>query len=233
MHRLAAIFLGSVFFLVLGSQTGCSSKQADPMLLPPEDQKAESPEQVIWNLYPKGLTLNLNTDKDLNTYENWPNSVMVCVYQLNNSASFQALIAVEDGLETLLACTKFDTTVVSASRIFVQPEAKIQKISDRLEGAKALGLVVGYMAPASAESTVCRVDFPLRKTMAGMPFFKHAEYTPNPLTLDIKLGLNSVTCKSRTPGTPDPYPAPPQPTVEPASPATKTDTADGESVGKL
>lgn len=223
MTSLVAIISWGILFLALGVQAGCGGVQgplASP--LPPQDQEAESPQQVIWNFYPRGLTLNLNTDPKLNQYGAQANAVMLCVYQLSSSASFQALSQVQGGWETLLSCAKFDATVVSYRRIFLQPGVKTLDISDRLEGARAVGLVAGYMAPSSPKATICHADFPLRKTMVGVPLFRSPEYTPDPLTLDLKLGPDFVTCYPRDPEDDDPYSASTSP-----PPASDTGPTDG------
>ncbi len=202
MARWTEIVPALALALVLGLG-GCSDK-AGPGLAPPEDQKAESPHQVVWNFYPQGLTLNILAEESLNEYGGQPNAVMLCLYQLNGAASFSSLAELPDGLKALLSCDKFDQTVVSARRLFIQPGGRLTEVYDRLESANAVGLAAGYMSPAP-KGSVCRQAFPVRKNMAGL-LFRHAEYTPDPLVLDIKLGSEAMVCRARADGQPDPWP---------------------------
>ncbi len=186
---ISLIVLALLFWLA-----GCSGQAppADPAP-PPEDQHALSPDQVVWNLHPRGLTVNLSADAELNQYGGRANSVMVCLYQLKGEASFAALAQTPGGVEALLKCEKFDPAVVSARRLFRQPGGRSTEVFDRLEGASAAALAAGYMTPTEGGST-CLAAFPIRKTMVGMPFFKHPEYTPDPLTLNVRLGPDSLDC---------------------------------------
>lgn len=189
--------------LALALALGACADKASPGLSPPEDQKAESPHQVVWNFYPQGLMLNILAEGNLNEYRGQPNAVMLCLYQLNGAASFSSLAELPEGLKTLLSCDKFDQTVVSARRIFIQPGGRLMEVYDRLETANTVGLAAGYMSPAP-KGSVCRQAFPVRKNMAGI-LFRHPEYTPDPLVLDIKLGPEAMVCRARADGQPDPW----------------------------
>jgi predicted component of type VI protein secretion system len=210
----------------------CSGKEPPPdQPGPPEDQHAASPDLVVWNLYPRGLTVNFLADAELNQYDGQANSVMICLYQLKGGASFASVAQVPDGVETLFKCEKFDPTVVSARRLFIQPGGRLTEAFDRLEGTSVTALAVGYMTP-SADGSTCQAAFPIRKTMVGLPFFKHPEYSPDPLTLDVRLGPDSISCRPRAAGDPDPFPAP-APAAEPqqAPPdggATRPQPADAQ-----
>ncbi|MDR1922213.1 MAG: type VI secretion lipoprotein TssJ [Candidatus Adiutrix sp.] len=224
MRRLLDIARPAIILLALAGLSACSGKAPAGSQTPPEDQHAESPDKVVWNLYPRGLTVNLSAGGELNPYGGQSNAVMICLYQLNGAASFGALAGLPEGLSTLLGCGKFDPSAISAKRLFLQPGGKSSEVFDRLEGVSAVGLAVGYMTPNPGGST-CQAAFPLRKTMVGLPFFKHAEYTPEPLVLDVRLGAEAMTCRPRAPGDSDPYPAP----AEPPPPAEARSPRSGET----
>jgi len=154
-------------------------------------QNADNPQSVKWTFAPGALTVNLTASPDLNTYEGYSHSVLLCIYQLDASAAFKELSANNGGLLRLLACDRFDKSVVHFERHFVSPGANVTLRLDRAEGAQFVGLVTGYydLQPGM----VTRVgQFPLKVDQQGWLFWKSDVYNPGPLTMDILLGPKSI-----------------------------------------
>ena len=111
---------------------GCSGKKPLP---PPQ-----------WHFQSGGLTVSLRADPQLNLYEETPHTLVLCLYQLSDPNAFNLFVQNEEGLTDLLACNRFDPSVVNFKRIIVQPGTEQNLVLDRAEGARYAGIVAGYFS---------------------------------------------------------------------------------------
>lgn len=171
--------------------SACGGKSAPPPKPYEVPQNADSPQNVKWTYMPNGLTLNYDASPELNTYEGFSHSVLLCLYQLNDPAAFNELAANEGGLHRLLACDRFDKSVVHFERRFVSPGSKASLPLDRVEGAQFVGLVAGYydLQPGLVTRTW---QVPLKVDQTGWLFWKSDVYNPGTLTMDLLLGPNTI-----------------------------------------
>lgn len=154
-------------------------------------QKAESPQAVKWGYAPRALTLNLNADAELNSHEGFSHNLVLCIFQLSEPSVFEELAANEGGIRKLLACDRFDKSVVHYERRFVNPGSNATLSLDRAEGAQFLGVAAGYydLQPGLVTRTW---QFPLKVDQEGMLFWKSDVYSPGTLTMDLLLGPISI-----------------------------------------
>ena len=174
---------------VIGGTVSCASKPPPPK--PWEiPQDAKSPDQLKWTYEPKGLTLDITADQNLNPFSGFAHSTLLCVYQLSAPAAFQELSSNEGGLLKLLQCDRFDPSAVKTDRLFLTPGEKATKVFDRAEGASHVGLVAGFYELKTGSATVLAA-FPVTKTRKHMWSVKHV-YNPGTLTLTVLVGPDSI-----------------------------------------
>jgi len=154
-------------------------------------QKAESPQAVKWTYMPRGLTLDYTADAELNSYEGFSHNLLLCIFQLSEVSAFEELAANEGGIRKLLACDRFDKSVVHFERRFISPGSKATLTLDRAEGAQFVGVAAGYydLQPGLVTRTG---QFPLKVEQEGSLFWKSDVYDPGILTMYLIFGPNSI-----------------------------------------
>lgn len=171
-----------------GSGGGGDSQTMQPSAA---KQEADSPQQVKWTYAPKSLELALAADKELNRYEGYSHSLLLCVYQLDKVTAFDKLAKSEAGIKKLLACEAFDKSAVHTERIFIQPGESRNVLMDRAENARFVGLVAGYyqITPGRVTRTW---EIPLNVEEQGWLFWSSDVYSPGRLTMRILLGPQTM-----------------------------------------
>lgn len=191
-QRMFRALAGPLCLLLCWSASACGGKDNTPPPKPYEvQQNADNPQAVKWTWMPGGLTLNLTASPDLNTYEGYSHNVLLCVYQLDAPAAFNEMAANAGGIRRLLACDRFDKSVVHFERHFVSPGGNVTLRMDRAEGAQFVGMAAGYydLQPGMVTRTW---QIPLKVDQQGWLFWKSDVYNPGTLTMDLLLGPNSI-----------------------------------------
>lgn len=187
--RLPAAFAYGLLCTLLLS--ACGGKPAPPPKSYEVPQKADNPQAVKWGYMPRGLTLVLNADPGLNAYDGFSHNVVLCVFQLSDPSVFDELSANEGGIRKLLACDRFDKSVVHYERRFVSPGSKATLTMDRSEGAQFVGVVAGYFDLQPGLVTR-NWQIPLKVSQEGWLFWKSDVYDPGTLGMELLLGPNSI-----------------------------------------
>lgn len=169
----------------------CGGKDAPPPKPYETPQHAASPQAVKWTWMPGGLTLNILASPDLNTFEGYAHNLLLCIYQLDAPGVFNEMAANQGGIRRLLACDRFDKSVVHYERTFISPSANATMRLDRAEGAQFVGLVAGYydLQPGLVTRTA---QYPLKVSQEGMLFWASDVYDPGVLSLDLLFGPTSL-----------------------------------------
>lgn len=154
-------------------------------------QAARTPEEVRWGHQSKAVNLNIKASPDLNSENNQAHTVLVCVYQLSKTDSFNALAGNAEGLSTLLRCKNFDDSVMTAEQFIVSPGQVTGLVYDRAEGARHLALVAGYAELNPQKATRLR-SFPIAKKSEGSLFWKEDYYYPGKLEMAVLLGSQGI-----------------------------------------
>jgi len=94
------------------------------------------------------IDLFLKADSNLNLYRETSHTLIVCIYELRHPNAFNQLIDEQDGLTKLLECNQFDGSVAYVKKLILLPGQEVSEVLDQAEGAKYIGLVGGYFAPA-------------------------------------------------------------------------------------
>lgn len=143
-----------------------------------------------WRYEQEAVHLNLEADSQLNLYDGQPHTLLVCVYQLRDPNAFNQLTEDEDGLYKLLECSRFDSSVVSSKRVFVQPGQNLTDALDRAEGARYVAVVAGYYLMRK-ENLVRLYDVPWFVEKKGF-LGRNKVSKPGPLHINLLLGPEGI-----------------------------------------
>ena len=172
MKIVWSIVCSFMFFITISS---CSVPQTTP---------------ARWIYQKKALTLYAHCDNDLNSYENTPHTLFICIYQLSNPNKFNQLSSDVNGLYEMLDCRLFDSSVVSADNKIVYPGDNIEIHLDRAENAKYVGIVAGY-ANMSRQRITRLYEIPVEIEKMGF-FQKKIIMKPKKLKMHINFGPYSI-----------------------------------------
>jgi type VI secretion system VasD/TssJ family lipoprotein len=143
-----------------------------------------------WRYEKEAIHLNFIADPQLNLYDGEAHTLLVCVYQLRDPNAFNQLTEDEDGLYKLLECSRFDSSVVSSQRLFVQPRQSFTDTLDRAEGARYVAVVAGYYV-VQKEGMVRLFDVPWYVETKGL-IRRTKMAKPGPLNIDLVLGSEQI-----------------------------------------
>ncbi len=141
------LVLLNITFICLVIMSSCSSKKEPP----------PTPE---WLYEKDAITLRFKADRVLNMSEGAAHTLMVCVYQLKSDMMLDQLAANEDGIQQLLDCDVFDSSVRNTKRLIFHPGQDLTFVMDRLAGTKKMGFIAGY-SKLQKERMVRIVDMPV------------------------------------------------------------------------
>jgi type VI secretion system VasD/TssJ family lipoprotein len=99
------------------------------------------------------ITLAIKADPMLNRYQNNAHTLYLCMYQLKDPNAFNQLVEEKDGVSRLMECSRFDSSVVNAKRLVIQPGQELKDVRDRAEGARYIGIVTGYFGMSKEKIT--------------------------------------------------------------------------------
>lgn len=144
-----------------------------------------------WTYAPKAMELTFLSDPFLNEYDGAPHALSVCVYQLQEPATFRRLAANAPGMARLLECAAFDPGVVAVQRVMVQPGRNEVLTLDRNEKARYLAVACGYsdFSPGGATRIY---EIPVNANTSGWLWWKDTSYEPGKLAKKILLGKTSL-----------------------------------------
>ena len=100
---------------------------------------------------PKGLSVLITADQQLNSNGGAAHALQLCIYQLKVADSFNQLADAKNGLQSLMDCVPFGAAVALASKLVVQPGDRLIEHQDLAEGARFVGVSVGYSAPGAGK----------------------------------------------------------------------------------
>ncbi|MDY6844405.1 MAG: type VI secretion system lipoprotein TssJ [Thermodesulfobacteriota bacterium] len=148
------------------------------------------PPSSAWRYEKDALNFYLKADSQLNLYEGMPHTLHICVYQLRDPNTFNQFSEDTNGLYKLLECGRFDTSVASSKRFFIQPGETKDFALDRAEGAKYVALVAGYSL-LQKEGLIRLFEIPIISERTGM--LKLSKVTkPGPLNVHLILGSHEI-----------------------------------------
>jgi type VI secretion system VasD/TssJ family lipoprotein len=102
------------------------------------------PPLVEWPFEKDAIRIQIKADRDLNYHDDTPHTLLLCIYQIRKTHSFNQLGRTEQGIYKLLECEPFDATVTTVKRLIVHPEEETTLMLDRWSGTRHIGIVAGY-----------------------------------------------------------------------------------------
>lgn len=161
---------------------GCSSQELTP------EQKALT--ELKWDYTENAIELSFTADNDLNQYDGQAHNLLVVVTQFDQISAFSAYTGSSQQLSSLLLMNSAPTGMIGLTRLFIEPGQTRQLSLPRLEGAKMVGIAVGYahLDPTrSAKLYQIGVDV----TSTGW-FSKTWTATPRPIAIDLLVGPDAL-----------------------------------------
>ena len=144
----------------------------------------------------RGVVMHLEADPQLNLYESQPHTLLLCVYQLVDPNGFNQYREDYAGITKLLEGERFDASVASVKRVFVQPGASQNLVLDRAEGARYVGVVAGYYN-MNKDRVTRLMEIPLLEQTKGW-ISKETTYSYGILDVTLKLGPEDLHEVGRT-----------------------------------
>lgn len=138
----------------------------------------------------KAVRIQYRADENLNTYEEKPHTLLFLVYQLGDVNPFNGLIKDAAGLTKLLQGEKFDASVLSVDRFFIEPGDTNTIDIDRYENVKWVGIVAGYYNLIPGQVTRS-YELPVLIETKGM-IFKSNEAKMGQLKMNLFFGPGSI-----------------------------------------
>lgn len=137
-----------------------------------------------------GILLRINASAELNAQQGSPRAVLACVHQLRDTGTYERLLQNEAGLKTLLSCASFDASIAGSRQFVIQPDQQVEYSLIRLEGAKAVGVVVGYRH-LTRETSARLMEVPVLQINTGDPLNPVALRLDR-LRIDLNLGPEAI-----------------------------------------
>ncbi len=99
---------------------------------------------ALWKPEKQAISLDIKSGKSLNSFDNAPNGLLMRVFQLSDPTAFLKAAESSSGLRRLLTAEQIDPACVGTERLIVLP-GNTQKLTlDRIEGARYIGVILGY-----------------------------------------------------------------------------------------
>ncbi len=162
--------------------TACSSQDLTP------EQKALT--ELKWDYTENAIELSFTADNDLNQYDGQAHNLLVVVTQFDQISAFSAYTGSSQQLSSLLLMNSAPTGMIGLTRLFIEPGQTRTLSLPRLEGAKMVGVAVGY-AHLDPTRSVKLYQIGVDVTSTGF-FSKTWTATPRPIAIDLLVGPDAL-----------------------------------------
>lgn len=155
-----------------------------------------TPEQIAlsnlkWAYAENAIQLNLTADAGLNQYDGQAHNLLLVVAQFDTANAFSTYTSSSQQLSSLLLMTTPPAGMIGINRLFVDP-GEVKSISlPRLEGAKMVGIAVGY-AHLDPLRSAKLYQIGVNVTSTGF-FSKTWSAEPQPLVINLALGPDALS----------------------------------------
>lgn len=129
-----------------------------------------------WSYEKEAIRIRTKTDPQLNLYQGRPHTLLICVHQMKDPNGFKQALREPQGMQKLLDCAPFDPSITSSNRIVVYPGENTSQWIDRSEGARWIGIVLGYYNMKKRQS--------MRMYEIPLNIFRY----PKTMKIDLELG---------------------------------------------
>jgi len=144
-------------------------------------EPTKKPDQ--WIFEENAIHFEIRADSQLNIYEGLPHSVPVCFYQLHDKDFFKKLTLHPEGINRLLECRAFHTSVARTYRLTIDPNDRKRIVMNREKGVKFIAVVAGYFMKDN-KNIIHVYDIPV---IAERPALIKSTETVKPGPLNVRL----------------------------------------------
>lgn len=109
-----------------------------------EFEAEASSRSALWKHQKQAISLNIESGKSLNAFDNAPSGLLMKVFQLSDPKAFLKAAESSVGLKNLLTSEKVDPAYISSERLIILPGNPKKLTLDRIEGARYIGIVLAY-----------------------------------------------------------------------------------------
>lgn len=157
------------------------------------DAEAENISEIPWAYQQKAISLEIESEKPLNAFDNAPNALLMKVFQLTDPRAFLIASESSSGLKRLLTAEQIDPACIGIERFIVLPGNKQELIIDREEDARYLGIILGYSNFKQSEISRLIPIVTLKKAIKNNPLsIVITENRPALLKLKLSLGADGI-----------------------------------------
>lgn len=135
--RLPMLFMLALLLVIA---QGCSSVNSTLGGNTQDEAKAE----VSWDYQRNGIQIELIAAADLNAYFDQPHTLILGVFQLEDSKTFMQLANDAKTLTAMLASGQASTGILHMERYVVSPGTREVLDIDRVQDARFIGIAAGY-----------------------------------------------------------------------------------------
>ena len=157
------------------------------------DGEAKKVSEMPWVHQQKAISLEIKSERSLNTFDNAPNALLMKVFQFTDPRAFLIASKSSSGLKRLLTAEQIDPACIGIERFIVLPGNKQTLIIDREEGARYLGVVLGYSNFKQSKISRLIPIVTLKKAIKKNPSsLVITENRPALLKLKLSLGVDGI-----------------------------------------
>jgi type VI secretion system VasD/TssJ family lipoprotein len=158
------------------------------------DAEAKKISEMPWTYQQKAILLEIESEKSLNAFDNVPNALLMKVFQFTDPRAFLIASKSSSGLRRLLTAEQIDPACIGIEHFIVLPGNKQTLVLDREEGARYIGVVLGYSNFKQAKIARLIPIVTLEKTKSGdSSVIVISGNRPALLKLKLSLGANGIS----------------------------------------
>lgn len=149
------------------------------------NSQQEAKAEVSWDYGRDAIQVELVASADLNEYASQPHTVVLALFQLEDSKAFLQLVGDADNLRHMLVSGKSSGDILQMDRYIISPDKRTILTLDRVQDAKFLGAVVGYYQfDARGGARLFRIPLDIEKSG-----WVTTSYKAKPASLAVRLYL--------------------------------------------
>ncbi len=100
--------------------------------------------EILWDYQKKAISLEIESVNNLSSFDKRNDSLLMKVFQFTDPRAFLIAIKSSSGIKRLLTVEQIDPACINSEDFIVLPGNKQQLTLDRVDGARYLGIVLGY-----------------------------------------------------------------------------------------
>jgi type VI secretion system VasD/TssJ family lipoprotein len=181
---------GLVACLFLGSLSGCSTANS---LLGGNSRK-EAVAEIAWEFAKNAVQMEIEADGRLNEYDGQAHTLLLGVYQMEDSALFYKLAADSSLLAKSFEPGKGSDAFIQFDRYVISPGQRTIVTLDRAQKARFVAIAAGYYGLDASATRLFQV--PLSVVSDGL-LTKTYKAAPAPLALRLNLGASGIVNAQR------------------------------------